>query len=75
MKDRSFWASVAFGCVLLPMFVAAQGERPQPPSSPPPATAPAARASVVLEGREIPVPVTVTPNGPLVGLEPLTEEL
>jgi N-acetylmuramoyl-L-alanine amidase len=75
VKDRSFWASLAFCCVLLPMFVAAQGERPQPPSTPSPANAPAARASVVLEGREIPVPVTVTPNGPLVGLEPLTEAL
>jgi N-acetylmuramoyl-L-alanine amidase len=75
VKDRSFWASLALGCVLLPMLVAAQGERPQPPSAPPAAAAPAARVSVVLEGREIAVPVTVTPNGPLVGLEPLTEIL
>jgi N-acetylmuramoyl-L-alanine amidase len=75
VKDRSFWASLAFGCVLLPILVAAQAERPQPPAAPPAAATPAARVSVVLEGREIPVPVTITPNGPLVGLEPLTEAL
>lgn len=51
------------------MFVAAQGERPQTPP------APTARGSVILEGREIAVPVTVGPSGPLVGLTPLVEAI
>lgn len=69
MTDRRFWASLALLCLLLPVLVAAQGERAQ--------QAPAApsRSSVVLEGREIPVPVTITPGGPLFGLAPLAEAL
>ncbi len=51
------------------MFVAAQGERPQTPP------APTTRGSVILEGREISVPVTVGPNGPLFGLMPLVEAI
>lgn len=76
MKDRRFWASLAFGCLLLPVLVAAQGDRQQPPpSSAAPASPAAGRASVTLAGREIPVPVTLGANGPLFGLEPLTGEL
>lgn len=57
------------------MFVAAQGERAQPQ---PPAAAPGAATrapAVVLGGREITVPVTVTPNGPMFGLSPIAEAL
>lgn len=76
MKDRRFWASLAFGCLLLPVLVAAQGDRQQPPPSPAPANPADGRASVTLAGRgEIPVPVTLGANGPLFGLAPLTEEL
>lgn len=74
VKDRRFWASLAFGCLLLPVLVAAQGDRQQPPPSPAPAN-PASRPSVTLAGREIPIPVTMGANGPLFGLEPLTEAL
>ncbi|HSK78468.1 MAG TPA: N-acetylmuramoyl-L-alanine amidase [Thermoanaerobaculia bacterium] len=77
MKDRRFWASLAFGCLLLPVLVAAQGDRQQPPPSPaPPVNPVGARPSVTLAGQgEIPVPVTMGANGPLFGLEPLTEAL
>lgn len=59
-------------CLLLPVLVAAQGERPQ---TPPAAPGAASRASVTLEGREIPVPVTINPSGPMFGLSPLVEVL
>lgn len=72
MKDRRFWASLAFFCLLLPVLVAAQGERAQVP--PPPPT-PTRGPSVVLEGREIPVPVTIAPGGPLFGLTALVQAL
>ncbi len=54
------------------MLVAAQGG---PPAQTPAAPAPAARPSVVLEGREIAVPVTLAGNGPMFGLTPLAEAL
>ncbi|HEX9940829.1 MAG TPA: N-acetylmuramoyl-L-alanine amidase [Thermoanaerobaculia bacterium] len=74
MKDRRIWASLGVLCLVLPVLVAAQGERPQPP--PVPAAPPAgSRASVTLEGREIPVPVTINPSGPMFGLSPLVEAL
>ncbi|HEX6861659.1 MAG TPA: N-acetylmuramoyl-L-alanine amidase [Thermoanaerobaculia bacterium] len=76
MKDRRFWASLAFSCLLLPVLVAAQGDRQQPPPSSTPAPPVGGRASVTLAGRgEIPVPVTLGANGPLFGLAPLAEEL
>ncbi len=53
------------------MLVAAQGGPAQTPAAPPPA----ARPSVVLEGREINVPVTLAGNGPMFGLTPLAEAL
>lgn len=72
MKDRRIWASLALLC-LLPVLVAAQGERTQPPPAAPGA---ATRApQVLLGGREIAVPVTITPSGPMFGLTPLTEAL
>jgi N-acetylmuramoyl-L-alanine amidase len=75
VKDRRFWASLAFFCLLLPVLVAAQGERAQvPPPSPAPAS-PTRGPSVTLEGREIPVPVTIAPGGPLFGLTALVQAL
>jgi hypothetical protein len=75
VKDRSIWATLALFGLLLPMFVAAQGERAQPqPPSPPPGAATRA-PGVVLGGREIPVPVTITPGGPMFGLTPLAAAL
>src|SRR4029079_3558375 len=58
-------------CLLLPMLLAAQGERTPPPAPP----APAVHPSVVLEGREIAGPVTLGPSGPMFGLTPLAEAL
>ncbi len=83
MKDRRLWACLLFLVVLLPVLVGAQGERPPappPPGAPPPGAAAAgagagARSAVTLEGREIPVPVTIGPNGPMFGLSPLVEAL
>ncbi|HEV7785807.1 MAG TPA: N-acetylmuramoyl-L-alanine amidase [Thermoanaerobaculia bacterium] len=68
MKDRRIWALLPFLCLLLPMLVAAQGGQPQAPP-------PAARPTVVLEGREIAVPVALAGNGPTFGLTPLAEAL
>lgn len=69
MKDRRIWASLIVLCLLLPVFVAAQGERLQTPP------APTTRGSVILEGREIAVPVTVSPSGPMFGLTPLVDAI
>jgi N-acetylmuramoyl-L-alanine amidase len=74
VSDRRLRASLILLVLLLPVLVAAQGERPQPP----PAAAGAgagARSAVTLEGREIPVPVTINPSGPMFGLSPLVEAL
>jgi N-acetylmuramoyl-L-alanine amidase len=76
VKDRRLWACLLFLVVLLPVLVAAQGERPPAPAPGAPAAAGAgARSAVALEGREIPVPVTIGPNGPMFGLSPLVEAL
>jgi N-acetylmuramoyl-L-alanine amidase len=74
VKDRRIWTSLAFLCLLLPVLVGAQGERPQapPPASPAPA-APTRGPSVTLEGREVQVPVTITSSGPMFGLSPLVD--
>lgn len=71
VKDRRTWACLIPLCLLLPVFVAAQGERPQAPPAPPPT----ARGTVLLEGREIAVPVTVGPSGPMFGLTPLVDAI
>jgi N-acetylmuramoyl-L-alanine amidase len=64
---------VAFLCLLLPVLVGAQGERPQTPPAPPAAPAGPFRGSVTLEGREVAVPVTVNSSGPMFGLAPLVD--
>lgn len=75
MKDRRLWAFVLFAALLPPVLVLAQAERPQP-AAPPAAPAPGpVRAAVVLDGREIPVPVTITASGPVFGLAPMAEAL
>ena len=71
MKDRHLWACLLFLVLLLPVLVAAQGG--QPPSSV--GASAGSRSSVTLEGREIPVPVTISPSGPMFGLSPLVETL
>jgi N-acetylmuramoyl-L-alanine amidase len=50
------------------VLVAAQGGQPPAPAAP-------GRPTVVLEGREIAVPVTLAGNGPMFGLTPLAEAL
>jgi N-acetylmuramoyl-L-alanine amidase len=57
--------------LLLPVLLGAQGERPQTP----PAAGSGSRASVTLDGRELPVPVTISPSGPMFGLSPLVDTL
>jgi len=57
--------------LLLPVLVGAQGERPQTP----PAAGAGSRASVTLDGRELPVPVTINPSGPMFGLTSLADTL
>ncbi|HEY4597455.1 MAG TPA: N-acetylmuramoyl-L-alanine amidase [Thermoanaerobaculia bacterium] len=73
MKDRRFWACCILLALLLPVLLLAQ--RQPAPSALPAAPAAPARSAVLLEGREIPVPVTITSNGPLFGLTPLVEVL
>ena len=82
VKDRRFRACFLFLALLLPVLVAAQGQRPPAPAppgaappnaAPPAAVAPPARSSVTLEGREIAVPVTINQSGPVFGLSPIVE--
>ncbi len=82
MKDRRFRACFLFLALLLPVLVAAQGQRPPAPAgatppnaAPPAAVAPPARSSVTLEGREIAVPVAINQSGPMFGLSPIVEAL
>ncbi|HEX6902062.1 MAG TPA: N-acetylmuramoyl-L-alanine amidase [Thermoanaerobaculia bacterium] len=72
MKDRRIRATLVLFGLLLPMLVAAQGERTQPQTPP---AAPSRAPMVVLSGREIAVPVSITPNGPLFGLSPIAAAL
>jgi len=84
VKDRRFRAYFLFLALLLPVLVAAQGQRPPAPvppgastpyAAPPGTVAPPARSSVTLEGREIAVPVTINQSGPVFGLSPIAEAL
>jgi N-acetylmuramoyl-L-alanine amidase len=77
VKDRRFRAPLIVLGLLLPVLVGAQAPRPAapPPSTPPPAAAGSGRSSVTLEGKEIAVPVTIGPNGPMFGLTPLVDAL
>ncbi len=83
VKDRRFRACFLFLALLLPVLVAAQGQRPPAPAPPgastpypaAPAAAPPGRSSVTLEGREIPVPVAINQSGPMFGLSPIVEAL
>lgn len=72
VKDRRGWLALLLLSLLPPVLVAAQGERPQ---APPAAPGAGARAAVTLDGREIPVPVTITPSGPMFGLTSLAVAL
>jgi N-acetylmuramoyl-L-alanine amidase len=79
VKDRRFRACFLFLALLLPVLVAAQGQRPPVPAPPgastPYAAAPPARSSVTLEGQEIAVPVVINQSGPMFGLSPIAEAL
>jgi N-acetylmuramoyl-L-alanine amidase len=68
VKDRRIWALPPLLCLLLPVLVAAQGGQPPAPAAP-------GHPTVVLEGREIAVPVALAGNGPMFGLTPLAEIL
>ncbi len=58
--------SVATLLLALPLLLAAQIGRPEAPPHGP---------AVMLEGRELAVPVTITPGGPLFALRPLVDSL
>jgi len=73
VKDRRFRASCILLALLLPVLLLAQ-RQPAPAAGAAPPAAPA-RSAVLIEGREIPVPVTINPNGPLFGLTPLVDAL
>jgi N-acetylmuramoyl-L-alanine amidase len=75
VKDRRFWACWIFFGLLLPVLVGAQGQRPAPPPNAPPPPAQGGRSGVTFEGKEIVVPVTISPSGPMFGLTPLVEAL
>jgi N-acetylmuramoyl-L-alanine amidase len=79
VKDRRFRALVIVLGLLLPVLVGAQGQRPAPPPSAPPATSPppaaGGRSGVTLEGKDVAVPVTISPSGPMFGLTPLVDLL
>jgi N-acetylmuramoyl-L-alanine amidase len=74
VKDRRFWAYCILLALLLPVLLLAQRQPAPPMGAAPPPAAPA-RSAVLLEGREIPVPVTINPNGPMFGLTPLVDTL
>jgi N-acetylmuramoyl-L-alanine amidase len=74
VKDRRFRAFGVLLVLLLPVLVAAQRQPAPPPAPAAPPAAPS-RSTVALEGREIPVPVTINPNGPVFGLTPLVDAL
>jgi N-acetylmuramoyl-L-alanine amidase len=77
VKDRRFRAPLIVLGLLLPVLVGAQAPRlaPVPPSTPPAAAPGSGRSSVTLEGKEIAVPVTIGPSGPMFGLTPLVDAL
>lgn len=78
MTDRRFLVFLALALLALPLLLAAQMQRLE---AGPSATAPAAPASAgrealaVLDGRELPLPVTINPAGPLFGLSALVNNL
>jgi N-acetylmuramoyl-L-alanine amidase len=59
-------ASLATLLLALPLLLAAQIGRPEAPPRGP---------AVVLDGRELPVPVIISPGGPLFALKPLVDSL
>src|SRR5262245_39715472 len=59
--------------LLLPVLGVAQSQRAPAPAAPP--VAPRVGPGVAFEGREIAVPVVITPAGPLVALQPLAQAL
>ncbi|HYL04642.1 MAG TPA: N-acetylmuramoyl-L-alanine amidase [Thermoanaerobaculia bacterium] len=66
MTELHRLASAATLLLALPLLLAAQIGRPEAPPRGP---------AVVLDGRELPVPVTITPGGPLFALRPLVDSL
>jgi len=77
VKNRRFQAYLPLlALLLLPVLGVAQSQRAPAPAAPVPSPiAPRGGPSVGFEGRELAVPVVITPAGPLVALEPLTQAL
>ena len=75
MKDRRFLGFLALVSLLLPVLVAAQAQRAQLPAPPPPAAAAPRQPIALIDGAELPVPVTLGPTGPLFGLAALVNNL
>jgi N-acetylmuramoyl-L-alanine amidase len=76
VKNRRFWISLLL-VSLLPVLVAAQIQRAEPPTTPTPSPTPgAARVpSVTLDGRDLQVSVAINPAGPLFSLGPMIQAL
>jgi N-acetylmuramoyl-L-alanine amidase len=78
VKQRRFREALPLAGLLLIFLVvtAFQAPSPTPAPGPGPAVPGATRIpSVVLDGQEVPVPVAISPSGPLVALEPLVRSL
>ncbi len=73
VNDRRFLGTLALVSLVLPVFLAAQAQRTEPPPPTPPTAF--RQPAVIFEGGEIPVPVIITPAGPTFGLAALANNL
>ena len=76
MKQRRLRGAPALAGLLLIFVLVAAFQLPAPPGPPAaPGAEPNRSPTVVLDGQDVPVPVTINPSGPLVALEPLAQRL
>jgi N-acetylmuramoyl-L-alanine amidase len=75
VKDRRFLGLLALFSLLLPVLVTAQAQRAEPPAPLTPNTPTQRQPVVLLDGAPLPVPVMITPSGPVFGLAALVNNL
>ena len=76
MKQSRLRGAPALAGFLLVFVLVAAFQLPAPPGPPAgPGGEPARTPTVTLDGQDLPVPVTISPSGPLVALEPLAQRL
>lgn len=76
MKQSRLRGAPALAGFLLVFVLVAALQLPAPPGPPAgPGGEPARTPTVTLDGQDLPVPVTISPSGPLVALEPLAQRL